>query len=116
MFHEQALYVFEHRRLLQRAQHSQSQRIAELTRTRQYALIHTAREQHTGRHALACEIAKGLDPVHPWHLQVEQDERRLTRTELLAKASRTVCGDDFAADAFADLLDELEKIDFIIDR
>jgi hypothetical protein len=113
---EQGFDVFEHRRLLQRAEHLQAERFAELTRARQHTRVHAAGEQDAGRRALAREIAQRLDAVHAGHLQIEQDQRRLAFCELVPKRGGRVRGDDIAPDAFADLLDELEKVDFVVDR
>ena len=83
---EQAFDLLEHRRLLQRAEHLQSERVAELARAGQHALVHAAGEQDAGSDALARQVAQRLDAVHAGHLQVEQDQRRLALRQLLAKA------------------------------
>ena len=113
---EQALDVLEHRRLLQRAEHLQSERVAELARARQHSLVHAAREQDAGRDALTREVAQRLDAVHAGHLQIQQDQRGLAPRQLLAKARGSVGGDHVAADTLADLLDQLQEIGLVIDR
>ena len=113
---EQAFDLLEHRRLLQGAEHLQTERVAELARARQHALVHAAREQNTGSDALTCQVAQRLDAVHAGHLQVEQDQRGLTPRQLLAKARGRVGGDHVAADPLADLLDQLQEIGLVVDR
>jgi hypothetical protein len=78
-------------------------------------LIHAARKQNTGCDALAREIAQRLDAIHAGHLQVQKNQAGLARAQLLAETRSTVRGDDLAADPFADLLDQLQKVDLIVD-
>src|SRR4051812_23416141 len=110
MFGKQALNVFEHRRLLQSAEHLQSQRIPELTSTREYTLIHSTRKQNAGLHLLTRQVAERLDAIHAWHLQIQQDQRRLTFPELLAKSRGRIRCDYIAAYSVADLLNQFEKV------
>ena len=111
---QQGLDVFEHGRLLQRAEHVQSQGLAELSRAGQHALVHAAGQQDSGGHVLARQVAQRLDAIHAGHLQVEQDQRRLSMRQLFAKAGGGVGGDDGAAHAPADLFDQFQEVRFIV--
>ena len=113
---QQAFDLLEHHRLLQGAEHFQSERVAELARARQHPLVHTARQQNTGGNSLTSQVAQRLDAVHVGHLQVQQDQRRLPAAQLLAKARSGVGGDHVAADPLADLLDQLEEVGLVVDR
>src|SRR3954447_22333776 len=116
VFHEHRLDILEHRWFLQRAEHLQSKLITELSRAHQNALVHAAREQNAGIAADAAEITQCLDAVHVGHLQVQENECRAALRQLITKCCSTVRSDHLAANALAHLHDELEKIDFIIDR
>ena len=116
VFCEQSFDLLEHRRLLQSAEHLQSERVAELARAREHALVHAAGEQDAGRDALAAHVTQRFDPIHARHLQVEQDQGRLAARQLVAKRRGGIGGDHVAADPDADLLDQLQEIGLVIDR
>ena len=69
--------IGEQDRLLQRAEHLQALRLADLLRRGEHALIHAARDQHLRLAAALAEIAQQLDAVGAGHLQVEHDDGRL---------------------------------------